>query len=189
MNQSLVHPCAPLSQVCFIVSVKIVLWEWIYFMFTFSFCFQLTFILYKKLLWFGSPLWVWHSVKSKAKYNQNLLLQAFRQQKESLLKKSINTWSSWMHSCNAKASEEGESLLAAFLLEYLEGDGGVLDGDDHPAVVQVKDVMLLLKNLSKEATQNGQGCHFQSGEKFCRESKWRWKNSSRATDWSGAAWG
>lgn len=78
-----------------------------------------------------------------------------------------------MHSCNAKASEEGESLLAAFLLEYLEGDGGVLDGDDHPAVVQVKDVMLLLKNLSKEATQNGQGCHFQSGEKFCPESKCR----------------
>lgn len=34
-----------------------------------------------------------------------------------------------------------------FLLEYLEGDGGVLDGYDHPAVVKVKDVMLLLKNL------------------------------------------
>lgn len=34
-----------------------------------------------------------------------------------------------------------------FLLEYLEGDGGVLDGYNDPAVVKVKDVMLLLKNL------------------------------------------
>lgn len=50
----------------------------------------------------------------------------------------------------AKVSEEAESLLAMFLLEYLEGDGGVLDGDDHPAVVQVKDVMLLFKNLPKK---------------------------------------
>lgn len=33
------------------------------------------------------------------------------------------------------------------LLEYLEGDGGVLDGYDDAAVVQVEDVMLLLKHL------------------------------------------
>lgn len=33
------------------------------------------------------------------------------------------------------------------LLEYLEGDGRVLDGHDDAAVVQVQDVMLLLENL------------------------------------------
>lgn len=33
------------------------------------------------------------------------------------------------------------------LLEYLKGDGGVLDGHDDAAVVQVEDVMLLLKHL------------------------------------------
>lgn len=54
--------------------------------------------------------------------------------------------------------------MAIFLLEYLEGDGGVLDGDDHPAVVQVKDVMLLLKNLPGQPDRMGQGCHFQTEE-------------------------
>lgn len=57
------------------------------------------------------------------------------------------------------------------LLEYLERDGGVLDGDDHPAMVQVKDVMLLLENLEKGATQNAQGFHFQSVKSFRREYK------------------
>lgn len=71
-----------------------------------------------------------------------------------------------MHSCNAKASEEGESLLAAFLLEYLEGDGGVLDGDDHPAVVQVKDVMLLLKNLQKKPHRTVKGATSRVGKSF-----------------------
>lgn len=46
--------------------------------------------------------------------------------------------------------ERGWVALSAFLLEYLERDGGVFDGDDHPAVVQVKDVMLLLENLTEK---------------------------------------
>lgn len=41
------------------------------------------------------------------------------------------------------------------LLEYLEGDGGVLDGHDDPAVVQVQNVMLLLKNLPTGGHQPG----------------------------------
>lgn len=55
-----------------------------------------------------------------------------------------------MHSLGAEVPEEAEWLLAMFLLEYLEGDGGVLDGDNHPAVVEVKDVMLLLENLTEK---------------------------------------
>lgn len=69
-----------------------------------------------------------------------------------------------MHSCNAKASEEGESLSALFLLEYLEGDGGVLDGDNHPAVVQVKDVMLLLKNLQRKPNTTVKGATSRVGK-------------------------
>ena len=37
------------------------------------------------------------------------------------------------------------------LLEDFQGDGGVLDGHDHTAVVQVEDVMFLLKYLQKTA--------------------------------------
>lgn len=33
------------------------------------------------------------------------------------------------------------------LLEYLEGNRGVLNGNDDPTVVQVQDVVLLLENL------------------------------------------
>lgn len=46
-------------------------------------------------------------------------------------------------------------VLTAVLLEYLEGDGGVLDGHDDPAVVQVQNVMLLLKNLPTGGQQPG----------------------------------
>ena len=35
------------------------------------------------------------------------------------------------------------------LLEDLQGDGGVLDGHDHAAVVQVEDVVLLLEHLQQ----------------------------------------
>ena len=34
-----------------------------------------------------------------------------------------------------------------YLLEDLEGDGGVLDGYDDPAMVQIQNMVLLLKHL------------------------------------------
>lgn len=43
--------------------------------------------------------------------------------------------------------KEGHVTTSGTLLEDLEGDGRVLDGHDDAAVVQVQDVMLLLKNL------------------------------------------
>jgi len=41
------------------------------------------------------------------------------------------------------------------LLEYLEGNGGVLDGNNDPTVVKVQDVMLLLKNLKSNIQMLG----------------------------------
>lgn len=35
------------------------------------------------------------------------------------------------------------------LLEYLEGNRGIFDGNDDTTVVQIQDMMLLLKHLSK----------------------------------------
>ena len=43
------------------------------------------------------------------------------------------------------------SLRRWSLLEYLQGDGGVLDGHDNPAVVQVQDMMFLLKHLPTQS--------------------------------------
>lgn len=59
-------------------------------------------------------------------------------------------YSEWFHVVKRFSSSVGccwRGDRTVFLLEYLEGDGGVLDGYDDPAVVKVKDVMLLLKNL------------------------------------------
>lgn len=56
-------------------------------------------------------------------------------------------YSEWFYVVKRFSSSAGCCRRGVFLLEYLEGDGGVLDGYDHPAVVKVKDVMLLLKNL------------------------------------------
>lgn len=46
------------------------------------------------------------------------------------------------------------------LLEDLQGDGAVLDGHDHAAVVQVEDVVFLLEHLRGERTapEKGRGC-------------------------------
>lgn len=39
--------------------------------------------------------------------------------------------------------------ILIYLLEYFEGNRGVLDGNYYPAMVQVQDVMLLLENLKR----------------------------------------
>lgn len=59
-------------------------------------------------------------------------------------------YSEWFYVVKRFSSSAGRCWRGdrtVFLLEYLEGDGGVLDGYDDSAVVKVKDVMLLLKNL------------------------------------------
>lgn len=70
------------------------------------------------------------------------------------------------------------------LLENLQGDGGVLDGHDHAAVVQVEDVVLLFKHLRETA---GGALRAGPGE--------RWEGSqvrgslSRGQNCPHAAWG
>lgn len=78
------------------------------------------------------------------------------------------------HSFTA-ASTRGHApppVFTAVLLEYLEGDGGVLDGHNDPAVVQVQNVMLLLKNLQTGGHPPGaELCGFnmeRSGIKTCQ---------------------
>lgn len=41
----------------------------------------------------------------------------------------------------------GYGDITGILLEYLKGNRGVLDGNNNPTMVQVENVMLLLKNL------------------------------------------
>lgn len=57
----------------------------------------------------------------------------------------------------------GKSHPPPTLLEDLQGDGGVLDGHDDAAVVQVEDVVLLLEHL--------QGSRCQG---WWVGSKWAW---------------
>lgn len=74
-----------------------------------------------------------------------------------------------IHSSTTTRRPEAPPPLAMWsgvLLEDLEGDGGVLDGHDHAAVVQVQDVMLLFKNLKigpdvcgSRRGQRRTGCH------------------------------
>lgn len=45
-------------------------------------------------------------------------------------------------------------MVTAILLEYLEGNRGVFDGNNDPTMVQVQDVMLLLKNLERGNMKN-----------------------------------
>lgn len=46
-----------------------------------------------------------------------------------------------------------EKATPPILLEDLQGDGGVLDGHDDAAVVQVEDVVLLLEHLQGSRCQ------------------------------------
>ena len=48
------------------------------------------------------------------------------------------------------------SDLIMFLLEYLEGNRSVLDGNNDPTMIQVQDVMLLLENLQKHTKVRGE---------------------------------
>lgn len=54
-----------------------------------------------------------------------------------------------MTSCSMKYCYEYVALTV-ILLEYLEGNRGVLNGNDDPTVVQVQDVVLLLENLQNK---------------------------------------
>lgn len=52
--------------------------------------------------------------------------------------------------------------LGPTLLEGLQGDGGVLDGHNHAAMVQIQDVVLLLEHLQ------GSGRHPEEGRTLFR---------------------
>lgn len=87
------------------------------------------------------------------------------------------------------------------LLEDLQGDGGVLDGHDHTAVVQVEDVVLLLEYLREtrggalragpgEGWEGSQARGSLSRGQNCPHAGWgaAAESSSLTQGWSEGSW-
>ena len=87
------------------------------------------------------------------------------------------------------------------LLEDLQGDGGVLDGHNHAAVVQVEDVMLLLEYLREtrggalraapgEGWEGSQARRSLSRGQNCPHAGWgaAAESSSLTQGWSEGSW-